>query len=185
MIKAAKNDDRASRALEGAGVHRRALFCGLMASGSLVMVAPAVSATGEDRKAAQSPDVGTVWWSELQTQNAAAAADFYAKVIGWQIKTVAMDDGSRPAREGEPSYTLMLAGKTEVAGAMAPDDDTLRGKGPMWLTYFEVDDVDAAIKRALAAGGTVIVDAFNVAEAARMAVIADTEGVPVGLASPL
>jgi uncharacterized protein len=185
MINAAKPDDRASHALEGAGVHRRALFCGLMASGSLLMAVPVASAAGADAKSAVSPDAGTVWWSELQTQNVPAAVAFYSKVIGWQARTVAMDDGSRPAREGEPSYTLMLAGKSEVAGAMTPDDETLRSKGPMWLTYFEVDDVDTAIKRALAAGGSIIVDAFNVAGAARMAVIADTEGVPVGLASPL
>ena len=47
------------------------------------------------------------------------------------------------------------------------------------------DDVDAAVKRATAAGGTVLISPFDVGKIARMAVIADPEGVPVGLAHPL
>lgn len=55
----------------------------------------------------------------------------------------------------------------------------------MWLTYFQVDNVDTAVKRAVAAGGQVLISPFDVGKVARMAVVADPEGIPVGLANPL
>jgi len=161
---------------------RRRLFCGLLASGSLLVAAPEARAVtvGDD-----AADIGTVWWSELVSGDVPKAMSFYAKVIGWETKTVALEDPAQPVKDGEPSYTLMLAKGNEVAGALAVDAEDPAKKAPMWLTYFQVDDVDAAVKRATALGGTVLISPFDVGKIARMAVIADREGIPVGLANPL
>ncbi|MGH9125056.1 MAG: VOC family protein [Acidimicrobiales bacterium] len=52
------------------------------------------------------------------------------------------------------------------------------GAPPMarWNSYIWVDDADAAVARARAAGGTVAMDAFDVEDAVRMAVLVDPEG---------
>ncbi|MGE5512521.1 MAG: VOC family protein [Bacteroidota bacterium] len=164
---------------------RRRLFCGLMASGSLLFVTPDAAAAVSDAKAAEAgSEVGTVWWTELVSRDVQRASNFYSKVMGWQTKIVDTEDGSRPAGKDDPTYTLFLANGNDVAGAK-PIDDDLPLKNPTWLTYFQVDNVDAAIARAVAAGGSVIVQPFNAGNAARMAVVADTEGNPVGLAHPL
>jgi hypothetical protein len=85
---------------------RRRLFCGLLASGSLLVAAPEARAVtvGDD-----AADIGTVWWSELVSGDVPKAMGFYAKVIGWETKTVALEDPAQPVKDGEPSYTLMLA----------------------------------------------------------------------------
>ncbi|MET0568689.1 MAG: VOC family protein [Hyphomicrobiaceae bacterium] len=166
----------------GIDVQRRRLFCGLLASGSLLVAAPKAHAVtiGDD-----TANIGTVWWSELVSGDVPKALGFYSKVIGWETKTVGLEDAAQPVKDGEPSYTLMLAQGNEVAGALPVDTDDPAKKAPMWLTYFQVDDVDAAVKRATAAGGTVLISPFDVGKIARMAVIADPEGVRVGLAHPL
>ena len=46
----------------------------------------------------------------------------------------------------------------------------------MWNTYIWVDDADLAAKKATEAGGAVLSGPFDVMDAGRMAVLADTEG---------
>lgn len=166
----------------GIDAQRRRLFCGLLASGSLLVAAPKAHAVtlGDD-----TANIGTVWWSELVSADVPKALGFYSKVIGWETKTVGPENPAQPVKDGEASYTLMLAKGNEVAGALPVNPDDPAKKVPMWLTYFQVDDVDAAVKRATAAGGTILISPFDVANVARMAVISDPEGVPVGLAHPL
>jgi hypothetical protein len=48
-----------------------------------------------------------------------------------------------------------------------------------WTTYLAVDDVDATVAKARAAGATVLMDSMDVMTFGRMAVIADVGGAPV------
>ncbi len=48
--------------------------------------------------------------------------------------------------------------------------------GPAWNTYVAVASADEAAERARDAGGSVVMDPFDVGEAGRMAVLADREG---------
>ena len=52
------------------------------------------------------------------------------------------------------------------------------GAPPMaaWNTYIWVDDADTTAKRVVEAGGSVLAEPFDVGDAGRMAVLADTEG---------
>lgn len=182
-----KNDEVAAGAAAGSAVdtQRRRVFCGLMASGSLLLSTSTAKAAVAEAKAAEArSEVGTVWWSELVARDLPRATDFYANVIGWKTKAVDIEDASRPAAKDAAAYTLFVADGNDVAGAKSIDED-FAAKGPMWLTYFQVDNVDAAVKRAIASGGSVIVEAFNAGTSARTAVIADAEGNAFGVAHPL
>ncbi|NJO23323.1 MAG: hypothetical protein HC868_10705 [Sphingomonadales bacterium] len=63
--------------------------------------------------------------------NAAETDDRASHVLGGVGR---LADG-RTGGEGELPYTLMLADQTEVAGAMATDDETLRSNGLTWRGY--------------------------------------------------
>ena len=62
-------------------------------------------------------DVGAVWWSELQTADPVRARAFYAAVMGWTPKVVALADQTRAPEAGEKEYTLFSSESREVAGA--------------------------------------------------------------------
>lgn len=87
---------------------------------------------------------GTVGWHELNGGDVESAFAFYSGLFGW-TKDQAMDMG------GGDVYQLFAAGGDAV-GAMMKQQD---GAGPHWLFYFCVDDIDAAIARIGAKGGTV------------------------------
>lgn len=54
----------------------------------------------------------------------------------------------------------------------------------MWNTYFWVDSADETAARAAAAGATIITEPFDVFDAGRMAMFADTEGAPIAVWEP-
>ena len=133
------------------------------------------------KQAVSSADAGTIWWSELRTRDAGRAHAFYSGVLGWTAKTVAEGDSGRPPAPGEDAYTLFMMRGQEVAGAEEIDADD---PSPGWFTYVQVEDVDAAVRKATALGGKVVQQPTDVAGAGRMAEIADPEGNRLGLVSP-
>lgn len=147
----------------------------------LVGAGPAGATEAPDR----ASEVGTVWWTELITRDVAKASKFYGSLLGWRSKTAAIDDPNRAPRQGEDSYTLFLAGNNEVAGAILVSESSPGKSQPVWITYFQVDDVDKAITRAQAAGGRLLSSPFNVENETRMALLLDPDGILVGIAAPL
>lgn len=133
---------------------------------------------------AASPELGTVWWAELVTKDLKRASSYYSSVIGWTTKSVAMTDSSRPAGPNEPELVLFMTEGNELAGALLANRDT-PGKGAArWIIYFQVADVDAAVQRATAKGGKLLIHPFDVGTSVRLAVVEDPDGVPFGLATP-
>lgn len=78
-------------------------------------------------------------WFHNASKNPSESAAFYEKLLGW-----------KPAA-GPPGLT-MLAGATGPIAAIAAKD----GKATGWIPYAQVDDVDAATKRAVALGGELL-----------------------------
>src|SRR6185503_11855909 len=97
-------------AIEGPMLNRRQI------AGALAAMAAAGSATQTGAHTAPGdPDNGSVWWSDLFTNNPAKAHAFYSKVFGWTPKIVALDDPSRAPKAGEKDYTLFTVGGRETA----------------------------------------------------------------------
>jgi predicted enzyme related to lactoylglutathione lyase len=102
-----------------------------------------------------------------------ASQAFYGAVFGWDATEQHDDDGNR-------IYVLFeLDGKT-VAG-LGGQGPGMEGMPPMWNSYVAVDDVAAAVDRAIAAGGTVVAPPMQVMDAGEMAVIADPTGAVISL----
>jgi uncharacterized protein len=94
---------------------------------------------------------GRVGWHELYADNWEKAFAFYREVFDWQ--KAAADYGPLGA------YHLFSAGGQMLGGmfnrpATVPD--------PFWLYYFDIGDIDAAVKRVTACGGHVLEDPLEV-----------------------
>jgi uncharacterized protein len=99
---------------------------------------------------------GTPCWVDLGTDDEATALSFYGRLFGW---TGGLLNGRRVAGIG-PVAVNRPAG---------------------WTTYLAVADADAAAGRVSAAGGRVLTGPADLADAARVALVADTAGAVFGL----
>lgn len=107
---------------------------------------------------------GALTWNECQTPDVAAAAKFYGELFGWG--TDEMDMGP------QGTYTVFTLDADGVAGGMTPPMDEVP---PHWSTIFAVDDTDGCVETARQAGGSIIVEPFDI-PIGRQAVIADPQG---------
>jgi predicted enzyme related to lactoylglutathione lyase len=110
---------------------------------------------------------GVPCWVDTNQPDPVAAVPFYAGLFGWEL-----EDGMP---EGSGSHYLIgrIRGGDVAAISSIPE-----GAPPMavWNTYIWVDDVDITAKKVAEAGGAVLSEPFDVMDAGRMAVLADTEG---------
>ncbi|MER7761163.1 VOC family protein [Streptomyces sp. NPDC097619] len=108
---------------------------------------------------------GTPVWNELVTQDS-SVGKFYQSVFGHQPEALVSAD--------EDYLTLHLEGRPVAAvhgvGRALPHD-----RGAHWMTWFEVDDPDAAAGLAVQLGGH-LVQAPREGASGRVAVVADPEG---------
>lgn len=111
-------------------------------------------------------------WCELRTADPAAARKYYTEVIGWEVEE--MDMGG----DGGPYLVLKAAG-APVGGIMA--NPAGKGAPDHWMSFVTVDDVDKRAAKAKAAGGTVLMEPFDVPGVGRIAAIADPTGAAVSL----
>lgn len=108
---------------------------------------------------------GRFVWHELMTSDTGAAKRFYGELFGWTTKDVDM---------GGFTYTMLSAGEVGVGGMMTLDPN--HGVPPHWMSYVSVDDVDAVVERARAAGATIGVEPQDIPHVGRFAVIGDPQG---------
>jgi predicted enzyme related to lactoylglutathione lyase len=147
------------------------------------LAAPLLASTLAAQELKPSP--GDIWWSEYLAQDPTATSNFYASVIGWQVKTMALEDIERAAKPGEKPYVMMMSGPDERAGLMQLMDADYPGARQGWFNYFYVDNLEQAMARAVQQGGKVIREPSEVTPDTEIAIIQDPEGILIGLASAL
>ncbi len=116
---------------------------------------------------------GAPCWVDLSTTDRDGAERFYGELFGWQMIDPGAEFGGyrQFQREGVP-----------VAGCMANDGSM----GPTaWNIYLAVADAADTVRRATAAGATVIVPPMPVTDLGIMAFVADPAGAALGLLQPL
>ena len=114
---------------------------------------------------------GTPIWYELMSADPDASKAFYDNVIGWTIE-------ARPS--GPMDYRMIDSGNGgQVGGVMRLTEEMIAGGAkPTWLFYIGVDDVDASIAKIEAAGGSVLMPAWDIPGIGRLAMVADPQGIP-------
>lgn len=111
-----------------------------------------------------SAPVGAFCWTSLITKDFPASKAFFASLLGWTSE-------DHPGMEGVS--TNFKLGGIDVAGGMAHTPEV---GPPAFHCYVQVADADAAIEKAKALGGTLLVGPFPAGNLGRMAFIQDPTG---------
>jgi uncharacterized protein len=98
-----------------------------------------------------------------------AALGFYGGLFGWEFED-AMPDGSETQY-----FVARLRGLDVAAVGSVPEGAPQAAE---WRTYIWVDSADEAAAKVRDAGGSVVIEPLDVAEAGRMAALTDPEGAP-------
>ncbi|MEU2659123.1 VOC family protein [Streptomyces sp. NPDC007325] len=109
---------------------------------------------------------GTPVWNELLTYETATVGKFYRTVFGYEVEPVVSADFD---------YATLHVGGRPVASLHGFGEELPRDRGPHWMTYFEVDDADAAARLVAELGGRVLRPPRD-GTAGRLALVADPEG---------
>lgn len=110
-----------------------------------------------------SDKTGTFVWHELITPDLEAAQGFYGETLGWSSNTM-KGDGFE--------YTMLLQGETPVCGL---EQSEAPGQGPHWISYVEVDDIDAVAAKVESLGGKQLSPVIDL-PMGRFTLLADPQG---------
>jgi predicted enzyme related to lactoylglutathione lyase len=146
----------------------------LVAGSALLAACSSRSTTTTPAGTASAPGYhpGKFVWHDLVTRDPAAARRFYGPLLGWEFQDT--------TRNGRPYAVARLEGQP-VAGIIRHPEET--DEPALWLSYLSVADVDQAARAAVAAGGQTLYEPSDLADVARVAVIADPQGAALGLVS--
>ena len=115
---------------------------------------------------------GVPCWIDTSQPDPGAAAAFYSGLFGWETEDL------MPPGSGAKYLVARLRGG-DVAAISSPADGDLGP--PTWNTYIWIDSADETASKVRQAGGTVVMEPFDVFEAGRMAVCTDREGAAFSL----
>ena len=120
-------------------------------------------------------ETGAAAWHELHSKDYQAAISFYQSVFGLQATVMSDTDEFR--------YTNLVDGGRELAGIMDASAWLTDEVPSSWQVYFQTDDVDATIAKALTLGGTII-NAAEESPYGRVAGLTDCTGAMFKLVQP-
>jgi predicted enzyme related to lactoylglutathione lyase len=109
---------------------------------------------------------GSMWWAELLTRDFQGAKNFYSALLGWKpVDTLKY--GIR--------YSVFKMGEAAVAGLL-PIGADWGPVSPYWQILFAVEECDAAVERAKAAGGSLVFGPNDIPNAGRAGIVSDPGG---------
>jgi predicted enzyme related to lactoylglutathione lyase len=114
---------------------------------------------------------GKVVWHEHASTDAETAKSFYTDLFGWELETF---------KPGEADYTMIKANDQMQGGFNEPEG----GAPPHWLAYVLVQSADETVEKAKSAGGSAIMDPFDVPDVGRLAILKDPQGAVFALIQP-
>lgn len=118
---------------------------------------------------------GTVGWVDITVDHAEGLRDFYAQVVGWQPQGLDMG-GYEDFNMTDPVEGVPRAGVCHARGMNAD-------LPPVWMVYFRVADLDAALVAVGERGGSLLSEPRS-AGGTRYAMIRDPAGAVCALAGP-
>jgi predicted enzyme related to lactoylglutathione lyase len=119
---------------------------------------------------------GSFCWNELTTHDPAQAKKFYADIIGWTFDPMTMQDGG--------TYWVAKVGDKMVGGIVEMKGPEFAEICDNWMPYLSVDHVDERVKRATAAGASLMRPLFDIPGIGRIAILREPGGAVVGWMTP-
>ena len=113
---------------------------------------------------------GVPCWVEANEPDPQAALAFYGGLFGWEL------EDTTPPESPDEYFIGRIRGGDVAAVASIP-----AGAPPVasWNTYIWVDSADEAASKVRDAGGDVVMEPYDAADAGRMAVFTDPEGAAI------
>jgi len=119
---------------------------------------------------------GDFIWYELMTNDADAAQEFYAAVLGWSFSS---------AGQGDQDYRLFSMKGVNVGGVLPLTAGMVEGGArPCWLGYIAVEDVDRMAQAFVSAQGSVHMQPQDIPGIGRFALVADPQGAMFYIMTP-
>jgi predicted enzyme related to lactoylglutathione lyase len=118
---------------------------------------------------------GSFSWAELATTEDGGAKKFYTTLFGW---------GFEDSPAGPDMVYTMLKKNGKNVGALYKLGPQQKGVPPHWNTYVTVASADQSAKKAKELGGKIVMEAFDVMDVGRMAIVQDPQGAMISLWEP-
>ncbi|MEN8143776.1 MAG: VOC family protein [Gemmatimonadota bacterium] len=116
--------------------------------------------------------VGSVNWTELQSRDIEADLPWLKAAFGFELSEMEIPNGT---------YYMLNSGGKPRGGAVAAFREEIAGR---WLAWIQTDDIDEAVGRVTAGGGSVVAQPFVHPGVGRLAMVADPTGATFGLIAP-
>jgi uncharacterized protein len=129
---------------------------------------------GEHTGAARVDEPGAMAWREVNVRDAGAAKAFYTALFGLEARVMPIP---------EMTYHILHHGDTRVGGILQMNERWPAEMPAHWMSYFAVDDCDAAAKRVAVGGGKVHLPPFDTPYG-RVAIVADPWGAIFSIMKP-
>jgi predicted enzyme related to lactoylglutathione lyase len=110
---------------------------------------------------------GVPCWVDTAQPDPEAAVSFYSGLFGWEF------EDRTPAGSPRQYFVAQLRGR-DVAGVGSQPEGV--PPAPAWTMYVSVKSAGDTAAKVAEAGGSVVMEPFDVGSAGRMAVLADPEG---------
>ena len=118
---------------------------------------------------------GYFHWNELMAHDVEKAKKFYAATIGWTFDAMSTPNGT---------YWVATMGDTPVGGIFPMVGPDFADMPEQWVSYLAVDDVDARVKQATAAGAKVMQPPFDIPDVGRIAILREPGGAMIAWITP-
>ena len=119
---------------------------------------------------------GHFYWNELNTRDPKKAMAFYGQCMDWIFEKMDMESGGK--------YYICKNGDAMVGGIFTMPSPDFEGIPEHWFSYIAVDDIDKRIETALAAGGALVREPFEIQGTGRIAIVQDSNGANLGWMTP-
>ena len=116
---------------------------------------------------------GKFVWNELNTRSVEREKKFYADTLGWTYEAM-------PSDEDGSTYYVIKSGGEDVGGILDISDPYYQDVPEMWMSYIDVDDVDARVAKAVRAGARVMKEPMDVPGVGRLVILIEPGGAIVG-----
>jgi uncharacterized protein len=130
---------------------------------------------------------GVPCWLDTWQADAATAAAFYSRLLGWETEETTPEGAERRyvmCRLRGRDVAAIGSGAVAGAGARAGAGAGVDAAPAAWTTYIRVDSVDDTVAKARDAGGAVVAAPFDSLDGGRMALLADPAGAVFGVWAP-
>lgn len=151
------------------------IVCAALSLGACAAVTPNLPAVTDAPASLRAE--GRIIWHDLLTTTPAESRKFYGDLFGWEFEQPVTSIGFG----ADDSYLLIRHDGNLIGGMLDANLLNQDGNISQWISVMSVNDIDAAVERATAAGGEILTAPTDVGSRGWMAVVAGPDRAIIAL----